>query len=133
MRRKIPALFCIVACMALLSLSSVSRAFAQDKDPISGKWSGDWGPSRFDRNQVTADFKLSGKAVTGTVNSEGKVIPVKNGTFDPKTNTFHMEADSPGPGDRIVHFVIDGKLENNALTGSWNHDTRKGDFKITKQ
>ena len=130
MRRKILTLFCIVACLSLLSSSP---AFSQDKDPISGKWSGDWGPSRFDRNQVSVDFKLSGKTVTGTVNSEGKVVPVKNGTFDPKTNAFHMEADSPGPGDRIVHFVIDGKLENNTLTGSWNHDARKGDFKITKQ
>jgi hypothetical protein len=110
---------------------AVIPAFAQD--PISGKWSGDWGPSKFDRNQVATEFKLSGKSVTGTVNSEGKVVQVKNGTYDPNTKAFHMEADAPGPGDRIVHFVIDGKLENNMLTGSWNHDTRKGDFKITKQ
>ena len=110
---------------------AVVPGFAQD--PISGKWSGDWGPSRFDRNPVTTEFKLSGKSVTGTVDSEGKVVQVKNGTFDPNTKAFHMEADAPGPGDRIVHFVIDGKLENNTLSGSWNHDTRKGDFKITKQ
>src|SRR5437763_17147716 len=115
MRRKILTLFCVAAVLV-----TVTSAFAQD--PISGKWSGDWGPSKFDRNPVTVDFKLAGKTVTGTVNSEGKVIPVKNGTFDAKANTFHMEADAPGPGDRIVHFVIDGKLENNTLTGSWNHD-----------
>jgi hypothetical protein len=129
MRRKILTLFCLAAWVAMVP------AFAQEKagtDPISGKWSGDWGPSKFDRNPVTVDFKLAGKTVTGNVNSEGKVVPVKNGTFDAKTNAFHMEADVNGPGDRIVHFVIDGKLENNMLTGSWNHDTRKGDFKITK-
>jgi hypothetical protein len=115
---------------------AIVPAFAQQQagaDPITGKWSGDWGPSRFDRNRVTVEFKLAGKTVTGTVNSEGKVVQIKNGAFDPKTNALHMEADSPGPGDRIVHFVIDGKLENNMLTGSWNHDVRKGDFKITKQ
>jgi hypothetical protein len=130
MRRKILTLFCLAGCLAVVP------AFSQQKggaDPITGKWSGDWGPSRFDRNRVTAELKLAGKTVTGTVNSEGKVVEVKNGSFDPKTNAFHMEADSPGPGDRIVHFVIDGKLENNTLTGSWNHDVRKGDFKITKQ
>ena len=126
MRRKILTLFCLAALAV-----TVVPAFAQD--PITGKWSGDWGPSRFDRNPVTVDFKLAGKTVTGTVSSEGKVIQVKNGTFDPNTKAFHMEADAPGPGDRIVHFVIDGKLDNNTLTGSWNHDTRKGDFKITKQ
>jgi hypothetical protein len=126
MRNKILKLFCLASLLVV-----VIPAFAQD--PISGKWSGDWGPNKFDRNPVTVDFKLAGKAITGTVNSEGKIVPVKNGTFDPKTNAFHMEADAPGPGDRVVHFVIDGKLENNTLTGSWNHDARKGDFKITKE
>ena len=29
--------------------------------------------------------------------------------------------------------VIDGKLENGRLTGSWNHDGVKGDFKISKK
>src|SRR5215475_7521959 len=95
----------ILSCLALLAVAAVP-AFAQD--PISGKWAGDWGPSRLDRNPVTVEFKLSGKTVSGTVNSEGKVVPVKNGTFDPNTKAFHMEADAPGPGDRIVHFVIDG-------------------------
>jgi|ERR1051326_3859715 hypothetical protein len=126
MRRTILIFFCLAALTV-----TVVPLFAQD--PITGKWSGDWGPSRFDRNPVTVEFKLSGKTVTGTVNSEGKVVPVKNGTFDPNTKAFHMEADAPGPGDRTVHFVIDGKLENNTLAGSWNHDTRKGDFKITRQ
>jgi len=130
MRRKILTLFCLAAWVAMVP------AFAQEKagtDPISGKWSGDWGPSKFDRNPVTVDFKLNGKTITGNVNSEGKVVPIKNGTFDAKTNAIHMEADASGPGDRIVHFVIDGKLaDGNTLTGTWNHDTRKGDFKITK-
>lgn len=130
MRRKILTFFCLAALVAVVPTFAQQTAGA---DPISGKWSGDWGPSRFDRNQVSVEFKLAGKTVTGTVNSEGKVVQVKNGSFDLKTNVFHMEADAPGPGDRIVHFVIDGKLENNALTGSWNHDTRKGDFKITKE
>ena|ERR1051326_583056 len=130
MHRRIVTFFCLTACLAIVPAFAQQQAGA---DPITGKWSGDWGPSRFDRNRVTVEFKLAGKTVTGTVNSEGKVVQIKNGAFDPKTNALHMEADSPGPGDRIVHFVIDGKLENNMLTGSWNHDVRKGDFKITKQ
>jgi hypothetical protein len=130
MRRKILMLFCLVVCGAMAPAVAQEKA---GKDPISGKWSGDWGPSKFDRNPVTVDFKLAGKTITGNVNSEGKVVSIKNGTFDATTNAFHMEADVNGPGDRIVHFIIDGKLENNMLTGSWNHDTRKGDFKITKE
>ncbi len=109
-------------------------AFAQNTgDPISGKWRGDWGPSRFDRNQVTVDLKLQGKTVTGNVNPGPNAVPIKNGTFDEKMNTVHMEADVKGPGDQTIHYVIDGKVDQNTLTGSWNHGARKGDFKITKE
>jgi hypothetical protein len=130
MRRRILTFFCLAACFAIVP------AFAQQQggaDPITGKWSGDWGPSRVVRHPGAGELKNARETVTGTVNSEGKVVQIKNGSFDAKTNAFHMEADSPGPGDRIVHFVIDGKLENNTLAGSWNHDVRKGDFKITKE
>jgi hypothetical protein len=36
-------------------------------------------------------------------------------------------------GGKDIHYVIDGKVENNTMTGSWNHDNRKGDFKIMKK
>jgi hypothetical protein len=29
--------------------------------------------------------------------------------------------------------MINGKVENDTMTGSWNHDNRKGDFKISKE
>jgi hypothetical protein len=57
---------------------------------------------------------------------------VQKATFDPKTGTVHMEADAASRG-RTVHYVIDGKVDKGTMTGSWNHDNRKGDFKITKK
>jgi hypothetical protein len=44
-----------------------------------------------------------------------------------------MEADSKNRKGDTVHFVIDGKVDGASMSGSWNHDTRKGDFKITKK
>ena len=43
-----------------------------------------------------------------------------------------MEADVRSRGGVIVHFVIDGKVDKNTMTGTWNHDSRKGDFKLTR-
>jgi hypothetical protein len=55
-------------------------------------------------------------------------------SFDPKSGVVHLEADSAGMGNGPkVHFIIDGKLENGTIVGSWNHDNRKGDFKIAKK
>jgi hypothetical protein len=112
----------------------VVSVFAQG-DAISGTWSGDWGPSANDRNDVTLQLKWDGKALAGNVTAGTNVtspIALQKTSFDPKTGAVHMEADASSRG-RTVHYVIDGKVEKNMMTGSWNHDNRKGDFKITKK
>ena|SRR5437667_3504427 len=129
MRPRVLALLSLLACLVL-----VMTAFAQD--PISGTWSGTWGPNPSDRNDVTLALKFDGKAVTGNVTGGTNVaaaIPIRKGTFDEKTGAVHMEADNTDRRGQTVHFVIDGKVDKGTMTGTWNHDVRKGDFKITKK
>jgi hypothetical protein len=113
--------------------SAVFALTASAADPLSGSWSGDWGPSPSDRNQVTVELKWDGKALTGTVNPGPNAVELKKCSFDAKTGAVHMEADTKSRRGADVHYVIDGKLEKDTLSGSWNHDARKGDFKITKK
>jgi hypothetical protein len=121
----------------LICFGIVASAFAQGKmisDPVSGQWTGDWGPSAMDRNAISAEFKFDGKAVTGSITPEGQTaISIQKGTFDPKTGAVHLEADVKSPRDgEMVHYVIDGKVSKDMMTGSWTHDNRKGDFSISK-
>ena len=141
MKSKFVWLTVLVVCFAMSTtfLAQGKAAGGQGKaapaasDAITGTWSGDWGPSASDRNQVTVDLKFDGKGgVTGTVNPGPNKIELMKSTFDAKTGAVHMEADAPGRGG-AVHFIIDGKLEKGVMTGSWNHDKVKGDFKITKK
>ncbi len=117
------------------SLVLAASAFAQKSgsDPLSGTWVGDWGPSAADRNQVTVELKWDGKALTGTVNPGPNAVPLQKATFDAKTSAVHFEADAKGHSGNTVHYMIDGKVDKGAMSGSWSHDTRKGDFKITKK
>jgi hypothetical protein len=122
------AFLSLVACLVM-----VVSALAQDA--LSGTWSGDWGPSPGDRNDVTLQLKWDGKALTGNVTGGTNVsspIPLQKTSYDAKTGAVHMEADATSRG-RTVHYVIEGKVDKNTMTGSWNHDNRKGDFKITKK
>jgi hypothetical protein len=122
------AFLSLVACLVM-----VVSALAQDA--LSGTWSGDWGPSPGDRNDVTLQLKWDGKALTGNVTGGTNVsspIPLQKTSYDAKTGAVHMEADASSRG-RTVHYVIEGKVDKNTMTGSWNHDNRKGDFKITKK
>ena len=129
MRAKAVCIICLVIAIAVGAFGLSRPA----DDPLSGTWAGDWGPSPSDRNQVTVELKWDGKALTGTVNPGANAVVLKNSTFDPKTGAIHMEADTKGRRGNDIHYVIDGKVENGTMSGTWNHDNRKGDFKITKK
>jgi hypothetical protein len=112
-----------------------ASAFAQKagEDPLSGTWVGDWGPSPEDRNQVTVELKWDGKMLTGTINPGPNAVELQKSTFDPKTSAVHFEADAKSRRGATIHYLVDGKVEKTTMTGSWSHDNRKGDFKITKK
>jgi len=126
MRAKAWQVFCVAAFLMV-----TASIYAQD--PLSGTWVGDWGPSPGDRNQVTVELKWDGKALTGTVNPGPNAVTLVKSTFDPKTGAIHMEADAKNRRGNPIHYVIDGKADKGTMTGTWNHDDRKGDFKITKK
>lgn len=123
-------LICVAVCLAISA-----SAFAQKAgtDPLSGTWVGDWGPSPDHRNQVTVELKWDGKNLTGSVNPGPNAVELKKATFDPKKGAVHFEADTKNRRGNPIHYVIDGKVEKDVMTGTWNHEDRKGDFKITKK
>jgi hypothetical protein len=108
-------------------------------DPLTGTWTGDWNPSANpnDRNTVNVDLKWDGKALTGVVHSINYPRPdvtLQKSTFNAATSAVHMEADAPNPrGGAPVHYIIDGKVMNGTMSGSWNHGAVKGDFKLMKK
>ena len=116
----------LVTGVAVLALNAAD-------DPLSGTWIGDWGPSAADRNQATVELKWDGKNLTGTVNPGANAVELVKATFDPKTSAIHFEADAKNRRGNPIHYVVDGKVEGSTMTGTWGHDNRKGDFKLTKK
>ena len=103
------------------------------QDPLTGTWTGDWGPSKADRNDVTVQLRFDGKVLRGTVNPGKDQVALEKTSFDPQTGVVHMEAITQSASGRVLHYIIEGKLSDNTISGSWNHDNIKGDFKITKK
>jgi hypothetical protein len=107
----------------------------QTADPLSGAWTGDWGPNAGDRNQVSVELKWDGKALTGIVRTANRPeVTLSNSTFDAATRTVRMQAQARNPRTNAnITYTIEGKVDGNSMTGSWNHDAVKGDFKLTKK
>lgn len=124
---------CLLCLAVGLVLAASTFALRAGEDPLSGTWTGDWGPSASDRNQVTVELKWDGKALTGKVNPGPNAVELLKATFNPKTGEVHFEADTKNRRGNPIHYVIDGKVDKTTMTGSWSHDDRKGDFKITKK
>ena len=71
MRHKLlTSFFFLLACLAL-ALPLLAQ------DPVSGTWTGDWGPSLYDRNPVTVDLKWDGKVLSGNVNSGPQKVAIQ--------------------------------------------------------
>ena len=131
-----PTLFRTICLLACLAIALPVLALQRGSDPLTGTWSGDWGPNAADRNTVNVNLKWDGKTLIGTVQSVNYQRPdvtLQKATFDATSGTIHMEADAPNPRGGTIHYVIDGKLANGTMSGSWNHDGRKGDFKLKKK
>ena len=124
--------FFVVCLMIAVAAGSACAQQKMAADPISGTWSGDWGPSARQRTQVVLEFHFDGKALTGTVNPGPAAIPLQKATFDPKSGVVHLEVDAIGTDGSTVHYVVDGKLDKNTMSGNWARDNGKGDFKLTK-
>ena len=135
MRRTL-SVICLLACVAI-ALPIIAQQKSGAADPLSGTWSGDWGPNAADRNQVSVDLKLDAGKVTGTVHSvtpKRDDVHITTGTYTAAGNKVHLEAEAKNPrSGATVKYIIEGTVAGTAMSGSWNHDATKGDFKLTKK
>jgi hypothetical protein len=96
---------------------------------ISGRWGID--------GTTLLDLQFDGTTVSGTViwRADGQEARagVKIGTFDAATGVLKLSGDVKKPDGVTVKYVIQGKLANGALAGTYDFGGNNGDFRFTKQ
>jgi hypothetical protein len=115
----------------------VAAAFAQEGHPLTGTWSGDWGPTPTQRNHVTLVMNWDGKNVTGTLNPGPDAVKIGSIFLDVTNWSVRIEADTKDQAGKAVHISAEGKIEDlgsahRKLLGTWMQGTTKGDFKLTR-
>ena len=119
---------------ALITLT-LAAPFAKAQtatDPVTGRWSGNWGPTPSHRHAVVLELKWDGKTLKGTINPGPNAFKLQKASFDPNTGTIHMEVDAGSMGKRL-HYFIEAKVEDGLLFGTWHHTKLQGDFRLSKK
>ena len=121
-------------CFALIALCVASSTLEAQTatDPLSGTWTGNWGPTPSHRHAVTLELKWDGKTLKGTINPGPNSFKLQKTSFDPSTGAILMEVAAGSMGKRL-HYFIEGKVEGGILIGTWHHTKLKGDFKVGKK
>ena len=121
----------------IVTLSTALFVIAQEGHPLTGTWSGDWGPSVSQRNHLTLVMSWDGKNVSGVLNPGDNAVQIPSIPLDVTNWTVRIEADTKDQSGKTVHIAAEGKLDDigsyhRKLTGSWTQGTTKGDFKLTR-
>ena len=118
---------CCCACLAL----------PQQGHPLSGTWSGDWGPTPTQRTQITLVLNWDGKQISGLINPGPESTTISSVFLDVTNWTVRIEADAKDSSGKPAHISAEGRLDDIAsyhrtLSGTWNQGTTKGTFKVTR-
>src|SRR5215831_12475920 len=133
MRKRTLGFLCIAACLLI-----AAAGLAQEGHPLSGTWSGDWGPTVSQRNHLTLVMSWDGKNVSGVLNPGDNAVQIPNILLDVTNWTVRIEADTKDQAGKAVHIAAEGKLDDigsyhRKLTGTWTQGTTKGDFKLVRE
>jgi hypothetical protein len=141
MQSRILRAICFLALFAM-----VVPAFAQFGHPLKGSWSGEWWLKKGDENRLLLDFNWDGKTLTGMLNPGTDDAKMQKLTLDPPSGgvakamdpwLLHFETDVKDSSGKMVHYVVDGKLQNigaynKSLVGTWAVGNQKGEFKAVR-
>ena|SRR5206468_7896751 len=125
--------FTLTAITLLLVAGCASKPALSQNDAVSGTWTGDYGPSPDRRDPVSLELRWKDDKLSGTVRAASRSLPLSTASFKADTGAIAMEFDAPGNNGQTVHYKIEGKVEGNAMTGSWGRDGQSGDFHVTRQ
>ncbi len=119
--------------LAVAAAAVAAVALAQQGHPLTGTWSGDWGPTATERHQVTLVMSWDGKSVSGLMNPGPDSIPLASVFVDVTNWTVRIEADAKDK----THISAEGRLEDlgsyhRFISGKWQQGAAKGDFRVTR-
>jgi hypothetical protein len=134
MRSKKLAHAVVLVLLGFSLLASCNKVpAAPSGDTPTGRWTGNYEVTPGRNEPISVDLRWENTDLRGTVMAGVRSIPISKAAFQRDTGAINLEFDAQGNGGQIVHYVIDGKVAGNTMTGTWSHGDQRGEFKVTKE
>lgn len=132
----VPALSLIV--VLAFALLGAPGLLSQEGHPLTGTWSGDWGPSLNEREHLTLVLRWDGDNITGLINPGLRSVTLDEVSLDVTDWTVRLRATSLDGAGGPVAITAEGRLEDlesphRTLRGTWRQGDRVGDFVLTRE
>jgi len=105
---------------------------AQEGHPLTGTWSGDWGPSVTERTHLTVIMNWDGKKISGIINPGPNAAPLGEVSIDLATWTVRIQANSKEGAVAAEGRIEDLASPHRTIKGTWRQGTVSGDFHLTR-
>jgi hypothetical protein len=127
----------LIVSSFFLAYLAIMTARAQQGHPLTGTWSGDWGPTAAQRTAITLVMNWDGKNITGIINPGPDSIAIESVYVDYANWTVRIEAGAKDSSGKAMHIEAEGKLDDigsyhRTIKGVWQQGTAKGEFRLTR-
>ena len=120
----------VPACLLLAVTAALAQGKTKTTDPVSGKWGAD--------GVTYLELEYNGEGVvTGTTiwrkDSYEERARIAQGTFESETGRLALTGEARNRDGQLVKYAIDGRIEKNTVSGTYQFGTDKGEFTFTRQ
>jgi len=126
----VKSLLLSAGCLLLSVVAVFAQAGGGASDPVTGTWGAE--------GMSFLELKYDGNGgVTGTTiwrhgQEPEQRTPIDTGTFDPKTGALTLAGSAKSPSGEPVKYLIEGKVENGTMSGTFHIADHQGDFRFTR-
>ena len=117
--------------------AAATGAAVQQGHPLTGTWTGSWGPDATQRKHLTFVLSWDGDKVSGTINPGPDAIDLESVGVNLNNWTVRFEGETKDASGKAVRVSAEGRIVDlgsihRTISGTWREGEVTGDFKITR-
>ncbi len=118
------------ACVLAVVTAALAQSGGAASDPVSGKWGTDGLP--YLELQFDGQRTVSGTTIWRHGSDQEQRAAINTGTYIRDTRAVKLTGEVKNRDGETVPYRIEGTIDKDVMTGTYNVGSDKGDFRFTR-